>query len=96
MDDPARRDTYRKVTDDDMAQMSDARSKLEKEVADLLDEIDRVQDLDIIVTMSDDGTRVTEEDPQDALPGLIIQLEDTEKRLQRQVAKYAYLLASGG
>jgi len=79
-----------------MAEMSPARAALEKEVRDLRDEIDRVQDLDVIVTMSDDGTRVTEEDPQDALPVLIIQLEDAEKRLQRQVAKDAYALASGG
>lgn len=79
-----------------MAQMSETRARLEKEVADLRDEIARVQDLNIIVTMSDDDTRVTEEDPQDALPGLFIQLDDAMARLQRQVAKDAYLLASGG
>ena len=79
-----------------MAQMSEARARLEKEVADLRDEIARVQDLDVITTMSDDGTRVIEEDPQDALPRLFSQLDDALARLQRQVSKDAYALASGG
>lgn len=79
-----------------MAEMSATRAALEKEVADLRDEIARVQDLDVIVTISEDGTRITEEDPQDALPGLFSQLDDALARLQRQVAKDAYLLASGG
>ena len=72
------------------------RQQLEREVADLRDEIARVEDLDIITSISDDGTRVTEIDPKDALPGLMVQLEDTEARLRRQTAKDAYLLASGG
>jgi hypothetical protein len=72
------------------------RQQLEREVADLRDEIARVEDLDIITSISDDGTRVTEIDPKDALPGLIVQLEDAEARLRRQTAKDAYLLASGG
>lgn len=79
-----------------MAQMIPARAALEKEVRDLCDEIERVQDLDIVVTLSEDGTRVLEEDPKDALPGLILELHDAEKRLQRQVSRDAYALASGG
>lgn len=64
MDDEDRRDTGSEMMDMTMS----TRQQLEKEVRDLHDKIDRVQDLDVIVTMSDDGTRVTEVDPQDSLP----------------------------
>jgi hypothetical protein len=87
---------YRIGTQRETAMAETTRQALEREVRELRDEIDRVQDLDVIATISEDGTRVTEVDPQDALPGIIIQLEDAEERLQRQVAKDAYLRASGG
>jgi hypothetical protein len=72
------------------------RQQLEWEVADLRDEIARIEDLDIITSISDDGTRVTETDPKDALPGLVIRLYEAQEKLRRQTAKDAYLLASGG
>jgi hypothetical protein len=72
------------------------KQQLEREVADLQDEIARIEDMDVISTISDNGTRVTEIDPEDALPGLIANLGDAQTRLRRQTAKDAYLLASGG
>lgn len=79
-----------------MAEIDKQQELLERDVADLRDQIAAIEDMDATVQTSADGTRVQDVDPRDALPEYERRLEEAKERLRRHVSRKAYLQASGG